>query len=118
MVTPRRKWKSVAAAVAMAAGIAVATPAAPAHAVDVVPCDAPDYLWVRGVRSEVFMLKPFIYCFANAGRIPVGGYYIYYISTGNNDIVVQPQKGDAFRINRWTVREFDPPPLVSLITIL
>ncbi|MFD5394336.1 beta/gamma crystallin domain-containing protein [Streptomyces sp. NPDC127097] len=108
--------RSVAVAFAAAAAFTVTVPTGNAFAIDKVPCRGGENflkIWSHsGGRQSVD-------CYANAGKISFGGWWVDKISTGNNDLIYYDENGDSVKIERWHEITFpNRPPKVSDIEIL
>lgn len=115
----KRNLRNHSIAAASAVALWVALPVGPAHAIDLVPCDQPDYLRVSfhlgiedpGVRR---------YCFANKGTHETKGrWWVDEVSAGNNDVLFFDCNGTGRRfVQRWSTANWQPSPCVRAIEIL
>jgi Streptomyces killer toxin-like. len=112
----KKAIRASAGAATLAALFAVNLPAAPAHAINSVPCNRHDYLKITGHYGNNPRRVQF--CFANAGTVPLN-LWVDQFSTGNNDIEYLDFNGQKIRIRRWTVINYpNRPPHVRSVTIL
>jgi hypothetical protein len=100
----KRKIISVAAAVAIAGGMAVAV-AAPAQAINRMAC----------ASHNLNLVSPATTCWGNAGSVSVTLYDVYYYSSGNNEGIIYGGLGNTY-FYRWGAASM-PSQYVFAITI-
>ncbi|WP_405459865.1 oxidoreductase [Streptomyces sp. NBC_00101] len=118
----RKTTRSLFAVALLAAGFSVATPTAPAHAMNQTSCSTSDllHIWGHYSRPQIYGPSgPFEFCAANAGTMGLGsGAWVDKISTGNNDIQMNDANGATVRISRWNIVTYpNQPPNIASIQI-
>ncbi|MFD5465948.1 beta/gamma crystallin domain-containing protein [Kitasatospora sp. NPDC127059] len=106
---------SLTAALAAAAAFTVAVPSN-AYAIDHVECRGGENFLKIWSHSDG---RNSVDCYANAGRMSFGSWWVDRISTGNNDLIYYDANGDSVKIPRWTDISYpNRPPKVKDIEIL
>ena len=117
MITRTSKVARAVAAAIAATAVTMIVPTGTAFAIDQVPCH-PDEAFLK-IWAAPSNGDERVFCYANAGKIDFGGWWVNKISTGNNDLIYYDANGDAVKIERSTEISFpNRPPKVAAIEIL